>query len=653
MPPTKSSKTGKASKAAKAILHPKSTLAAARANHSRASSIDEDRPQRSPASSIRKTPSNASMASSSTKPLSRAASVNASPAAATTSLPTAAAPAPSVLAPPIGTDILSTKKQAIARAEPVQQPATNTASVAAAASASVAAAREAPAASSGAAHPLDVPYTIDEVPNTKTVPAQDAKEDVKPTLPQNGATGQSEEPASNDKFAKDVAAVIAGSDPAPDQEPSAAAVAAPTPLTTPIVAKSADATSQAVSASSDATPIVASSELAKASAYTPPELTRLQHNTFVSRRTDASRVAARALDASALPAPLRPVGGRKTLARTPSHVVIFGWMDAPIRLVAKYAQPYTALFPDATVLIQLSDGKSYLARENVRRTQLQRIISEITSASPEAETEPFEVVKTTDVGDSTITLIDAKEARSSASSDGDGEAPARVGGFVIHSFSDGGAGNLALFLDEMARRKGPAPRVHSLIMDSSPGKSNPKSGSFAFTMHLANRPRVRAIVRLLVYIGLYMLKIWTKITGQLGRGELMRKRLNSLRSWSWITAAHSSNAATAEKSEYPPRMYMYTKADRLIPWQFVEEHAHHLGQIRGTKPGVVQMENEAERAKLLKAVESGAGDARDAPEYRVELRRWDTPPHCSIGRADFVGYWSAVVDFYSNVLSRP
>jgi hypothetical protein len=328
-------------------------------------------------------------------------------------------------------------------------------------------------------------------------------------------------------------------------------------------------------------------------------------------------------------------------------------MDAPVRLVAKYAQPYTALFPDATVLIQLSDGKSYLARENVRRTQLQRIISEITSASSDVETEPFEVVKTTDVGESTITLIDAKEARSSASSDGDGEEPARVGGFVIHSFSDGGAGNLALFLDEMARRKTAAPRVHSLIMDSSPGKSNPKSGSFAFTMHLANRPRVRAIVRLLVYIGLYMLKIWTKITGQLGRGELMRKRLNSLRSWSWITAAYSSNAATAEKSEYPPRMYMYTKADRLIPWQFVEEHAHHLGQIRGTKPGVVQMENEAERAKLLKAVESGAGDARDAPEYRVELRRWDTPPHCSIGRADFVGYWSAVLDFYSNVLSRP
>ncbi len=656
MPPTKPSKSGKASKAAKAILHPKSTLAAVKANHSRGSSIDEDRTQQSPASSVRKTPSNASIASSSNKPSSRPASVNASPAAATANLPTAAAPAPSVLAPPIGTDILSMKKQAIARADPVQQPVTaaaSTAPAAAAPSAPVASTPAAPAASSGAAHPLDVPYTIDEVPNTKAMPAPAAEEDGQSTLPQDGTAAEPSEPTSEDKFAKDVAAVIASSDPAPDQEPSAAAVAAPTPLTLPIVAKSADATSKTVSASSDATPIVASSELAKVSAYTPPELTRLQHNTFVSRPTDASHVAARALDASALPAPLRPVGGKKTLARTPSHVVIFGWMDAPIRLVAKYAQPYTALFPDATVLIQLSDGKSYLARENVRRTQLQRIISEITSASPEAETEPFEVVKTTDVGDSTITLIDAKEARSSASSDSDGDEPTRVGGFVIHSFSDGGAGNLALFLDEMARRKGPAPRVHSLIMDSSPGKSNPKSGSFAFTMHLANRPRVRAIVRLLVYIGLYMLKIWTKITGQLGRGELMRKRLNSLRSWSWITAAHSTNAAKADKSEYPPRMYMYTKADRLIPWQFVEEHAHHLGQIRGTTPGVVQMENEAERAKLLKAVELGADEARNAPEYRVELRRWDTPPHCSIGRADFVGYWSAVLDFYSNVLSRP
>ncbi len=175
MPPTKPSKSGKASKAAKAILHPKSTLAAVKANHSRGSSIDEDRTQQSPASSVRKTPSNASIASSSNKPSSRPASVNASPAAATANLPTAAAPAPSVLAPPIGTDILSMKKQAIARADPVQQPVTaaaSTAPAAAAPSAPVASTPAAPAASSGAAHPLDVPYTIDEVPNTKAMPAR-------------------------------------------------------------------------------------------------------------------------------------------------------------------------------------------------------------------------------------------------------------------------------------------------------------------------------------------------------------------------------------------------------------------------------------------------------------------------------------------------
>ena len=96
---------------------------------------------------------------------------------------------------------------------------------------------------------------------------------------------------------------------------------------------------------------------------------------------------------------------------------------------------------------------------------------------------------------------------------------------------------------------------------------------------------------------------------------------------------------------------MYSKADKLIPWQFVEEHANELAKLRSVQPGLVQMEEEGERDRLLGAAK---GDSNGASKttYEVELRRWDRPPHCSIGRADFEGYWSAVIDFYMNVLKQ-
>lgn len=680
MPPAKSNKSGKASKAAKAILHPKSTLAAVKANHAQsadAKSTTDAMPSRSPASSVKRASSNASIGSNTAKPLPSAPSSNGSPATNAANLP-AAAPMPSVLAPAINNDILSMKKQSLDRAKPLL-PASLPPAIAQASASSTAAAPEPVSSSSAPTDAAASPYTISDsaaadaagqAQNTSSESTADATPttlgDQAVSLPEpthfETVSNDSKIQTGNEKFAAEVAEVLASSQPAPVAEPLADAVAAPTPVTQAIVDRAAefrpdagappqdpaDAPSQKNAQLSASEVSTTAAAAAKIATFTPPELTRLQHNTFVSRPTDPSRAPIRNLDASVLPAPLRPIDRQSGLVRAPSHIVIFGWMDAPIRLVAKYAQPYTVLFPDATVLIQLSDGKSYLARENVRREQLQRIIAEITSTpAGGVEEKAARPVYSKDVGDSTVTLIDHSEARSASSEDGKDSTPS-PGGFVIHSFSDGGAGNLALFLDEMARRKGTTSCVHSLIMDSSPGKSNPRTGSYAFTMHLANRPRLRAAVQFLVYIGLYLLKIWTKLTGQPARGELMRRRLNSLRSWSWVTASYKAQEVKKEEAEFPPRMYMYTKADKLIPWQFVEEHANQLGGIRKIQPSLVEMEKQEDRERVLSAVGKQSGSS----EYRVELRRWNTPPHCSIGRADFEGYWAAVMDFYTNVLSR-
>lgn len=712
---SRNSKSGKASKAAKAILHPRTTLASVKASHTHPAenevgqTSEDSATSRTSAASLSRKGSSASISSNKAKPLPNTPSATASPRSSLSSLPIAA-PAPSVLAPAINPDILSMKKQAMGRNKPTQQAVTQqdipqypTASSSQSASASIpepdlAQSADAPSVGTSLSNNSDaVPYAIDDVA-AEPRPATRAETTLPPTAVHEAVT----EPASSAPMenvlpldrqllqpeaktatpivsdvsevaisrkldgdsAEGVASVVAESHPAPAHHSSEDAAVTPVEVIgdiedeKPIEETESDRIVTPVAAPPPPTETGATAA-AKVASFTPPELTRLQHNTFVSRPTDPSRAALRDLDTSVLPAPLRPIDRLRGTARSPRHVIIFGWMDAPIRLVAKYAQPYTVLFPDATVLIQLSDGKSYLAREDVRRKQLQRVISEISSATQITDAEAFKIVEGKDVGDSTVTLIDHKEALSSTSSEAGAEESPKPSGFVIHSFSDGGAGNLALFLDEMARRPAPSPRVHSLIMDSSPGKSNPSTGSFAFTMHLSNRPRLRAIVRALVYIGLYLLKIWTKITGQPQRGELMRRRLNSLKSWSWITAAHAFNSSTAtsldaKQTVYPPRMYMYTKADKLIPWKFVEEHANHLAELRKVAPGLKQMENEVERKTLLTSVEGKVEKAETAQgeEYKVELRRWDTPPHCSIGRSDFEGYWTAVMDFYINVLSR-
>ncbi|KAJ9475056.1 hypothetical protein PHBOTO_004932 [Pseudozyma hubeiensis] len=664
MPPTKSSKSGKASKAAKAILHPKSTIAAAKSSHTQRTSMESSSSRDAatsadaPASTIRKAPSSSSISCNSTKPLPSAASSTGSPASVKASLPTVA-PAPttpqSVLSPAVNTDILSMKKQAMERVPPLL-PASLPPAIARASTGYTSEARAAAAPSPKAAD-ATAPYTINDSSTVSASidPRANGSEFIEAPLSESTTKYAKE----NEAFAAEVAAVI--SEAPGTSSPHAVAADAPAKdVVSDSVADLQKVESASPPSAEQQAPALSTEQVsntaaaaARVATFTPPELTRLQHNTFASRPSDASRASLRDLDPTVLPTPLRPIDRHAGIVRAPSHVIIFGWMDAPIRLVAKYAQPYTVLFPDATVLIQLSDGKSYLAREDVRRKQLQRVIAEISASAASVEDKNNEAK---DVGDSTVTLIDHSEARSATSEDGADQAP-QQGGFVIHSFSDGGAGNLALFLDEMTRREATSPRVHSLIMDSSPGKSNPKSGSVAFTMHLANRPRLRAIVRFFVYIGLYCLKIWTKVTGQPGRGELMRKRLNSLRSWSWVTASytpksqaeHKSAGASAE-AEYPPRMYMYTKADKLIPWQFVEEHAEQLASLRKIQPRLVQMEKHNDREALLSAVE--AKEQVGSADYKVELRRWDTPPHCSIGRSDFEGYWAAVMDFYVNVLSR-
>lgn len=61
----------------------------------------------------------------------------------------------------------------------------------------------------------------------------------------------------------------------------------------------------------------------------------------------------------------------------PNAVVILGWMDAPMRIVSKYAAPYAKLFPQATIIVKLSSGQSFMAGKAAQEAALQGVIREL------------------------------------------------------------------------------------------------------------------------------------------------------------------------------------------------------------------------------------------------------------------------------------
>lgn len=71
------------------------------------------------------------------------------------------------------------------------------------------------------------------------------------------------------------------------------------------------------------------------------------------------------------PAVLKPIS---TTLQPPGTVVIMGWMDAPLRIVTKYAAPYAKLFPQATIIIKLSTGKSFMASKEAKEASLMKVV---------------------------------------------------------------------------------------------------------------------------------------------------------------------------------------------------------------------------------------------------------------------------------------
>jgi hypothetical protein len=172
-----------------------------------------------------------------------------------------------------------------------------------------------------------------------------------------------------------------------------------------------------------------------------------------------------------------------------------------------------------------------------------------------------------------------------------------------------------------------------MIFDCSPGISTPYVSSTAFSIPLAKRPVIRAIVRSILYLYFSLLTYIKRIAGIKTWSQIMRGHLNNHRRWSAV----QDEKKAAKDNQFPPRMYLYSKADALIDWRAVESHAREAASMQGLA-GPIQ----AASSNFREIAKDGAPV--------VAVRRWEKANHCDLGRADFTGYWTTVRSFLESVL---
>lgn len=421
-------------------------------------------------------------------------------------------------------------------------------------------------------------------------------------------------------------------------------------------------TEQAPAASSSPSPSTSTSS----SSLTPDSLTRLDSQLFLYRSSASS------LPKSKSP-PLTTLSALTKASAPPRVVLLLGWMDAPLRLVSKYAEPYTRLFPHASILIQLSNGQTYLqgrkapslrvlsevllqeAEKEHSRNEMRREMEDVErrggqltldeDKKRDTETETTTEKNSVQMDDSTASIIDNKD-KDSPPSPSLNIHPAPTG-LIIHTFSDGGSSNLHYLLSYLTSTLSKRLPIRATIFDSSPSAGTPVPGATAFTMPMLKshwwlvRVVLRGVVRLSIIVYLYFLLALRKLLRRKSRHEVFRTALNDVKSWT------PSDLATS--SDLPPRLYLYSEADQLVPYKAVEQHAQDAwSKIKHGDASKTQDKNKIDFVQV--DGKSEQNDSNTPHTSVVRLRRWANAPHCSIARVDSDRYWKEVGDFLGDVL---
>ncbi|KAF2448269.1 DUF829-domain-containing protein [Karstenula rhodostoma CBS 690.94] len=196
-------------------------------------------------------------------------------------------------------------------------------------------------------------------------------------------------------------------------------------------------------------------------------------------------------------------------------ILLFSWMGAAPKHIAKYTIVYRKLFPTARIVLVRNELADFFRSEATYARLL---------------TPAIDVVKE---------HVDAG------------------GQILVHSFSNGGGNQLAEFAKAWTKREGSPLPMRAQMMDSGPGNGGWLRSHKAMATSL---PRVW-LWRLLGSATIHLFLAVLFVIGKLGSREpmmdVLRRQLN----------------APILFNKRAPRVYLYSKADEMVGHDEVEEHA--------------------------------------------------------------------------------
>jgi Eukaryotic protein of unknown function (DUF829) len=210
---------------------------------------------------------------------------------------------------------------------------------------------------------------------------------------------------------------------------------------------------------------------------------------------------------------LQPTG--KPSIDSPSAILIFSWMGAPLRHMTKFIDYYSqTMFPNSPIILILSPKNQFMANEIERK----KALGPAYTAYQSLNIQPDNV--------------------------------------LVHIFSNGGVNGFRTFVS-LTPTKSFSPK--ELVLDSAPGVATLKIYIVAFTVDIKN-----AIARFFLSIFRAMVYFWIVIRDWVLRREPILEALGR-----WLL----EGSAIGKKTK---RLFLYSDKDELIQKENVEEHIRQL-----------------------------------------------------------------------------
>lgn len=233
-------------------------------------------------------------------------------------------------------------------------------------------------------------------------------------------------------------------------------------------------------------------------------------------------------------------------ASGPALVLLCTWMAALPQHISKYTAGYRLLYPNATILVCQSTPHSLTWGYDITVP-----LSIITSSLKQGSKAPV----------------------------------------ILHAFSNGGC-TTAIQIAVRLAKAGTTPLFSKMVIDSAPARASLTAGVKAFSFAFPSNPVLRPLIKAYFYI---VLSLWMYIH------KILRIEDGMARVY------RRTNDLTLFPSSIP-RLYLYSKADELIPWRRVHAHA----------------------------------DVAREDGYAVREEVFEKAPHCNLLKEDAQRYWEAV-----------